>query len=55
MAAFGIIIGLNVNNFSHRFAMLLDYTRLSVRFVVRFFVIIVMGLIPVAIFMNPLW
>lgn len=55
MAAFGIVIGLNVNNFPHRFAMLLDYTRLSLRYVARFFVTIVMGLIPVALFMNPLW
>lgn len=55
MAAFGIVVGLNVNNFPHRFAMLLDYTRLSLKYVARFFVTIVMGLIPVALFMNPLW
>ena len=55
MAAFAILIGLNVNNFPHRFAMLLDYTRLSGKYVARFLLTIVVGVIPVAIFMNPLW
>ena len=55
MAAFGILMGLGVNNQAHKLAMLLGYTRVSFKYVARFLITIVLGLIPVAIFMNPLW
>ena len=55
MAAIGVIIGFSYNTKPHNFSRMLSYSRISLKFVARFFLTIVISLIPLAIFLNPLW
>ena len=55
MAAFGVILGFSWNSNPHNFARMLAFSRISLKFVARFFLTIVISVIPLAIFLNPLW
>ena len=55
MASFGFILGLSFNSKPYQLAQMLSYSRISLKFLGRFLLTIVITFIPLLIFMNPLW
>lgn len=55
MAGVGIVFSLILTKDPSIFVRPLAYSRLSLRFVARFIILIVFAAIPLAIFLNPLW
>ena len=55
MAAIGVIIGFSWNSKPHNFARMLAFSRISIKFVARFLLTLIISVIPLAIFLNPLW
>lgn len=55
MASFGTIIGLNCMKRPSNLAQMLSYSRLSLRFLGKIIITICLGVVPLAIFLNPLW
>lgn len=54
-AGFGVILGLNYMHKPYNLARLLSYSRLSIKFIVRLLLTIIVAAIPLIIFLNPLW
>jgi len=54
-AGFGALIGLNYLESPYNLHKVLGYTRLSFKFAGRLVLTIVMAVIPLAVFLNPLW
>lgn len=55
MAGFGILMGFSFTHKPFNMAKMLTYTRISLKYLLRFVLTIVISLIPLAIFMNPGW
>lgn len=55
MAGFGTIIGLSCMKKPFNLAKPLDYSRISLKFLAKFIITIIITVIPLIIFMNPLW
>lgn len=55
MCAFGTIIGLSCMKKPFNLAKPLDYSRISFKFLAKFIITIIITIIPLVIFMNPLW
>ncbi len=54
-AGFGVILGFSYMKKPYNLAKVLSYTRISIKFVAKLLITIVVGLIPLVIFLNPLW
>jgi len=54
-AGFGVILGFNYLKQPHNLAKILNYSRPSLKFIGKLIITIVIGLIPIVIFLNPLW
>jgi hypothetical protein len=54
-AGYGTIIGLNYLKQPYNLYKILGYTRISLKFAAKVFLTILIAVIPLAVFMNPLW
>lgn len=54
-AGFGVVLGLNYMQKPYNLARLLSYSRLSIKFIARLLLTIVVAAIPLVLFLNPLW
>lgn len=55
MAGFGLLVGLMFMNNPENLTKPLAYSRLSLKFVARILIMILLAAVPAAVFLNPLW
>lgn len=54
-AALGVVLGLSYMKRPYNLTKVLNYSRISIRFLARVIIMIIIGLVPIVIFLNPLW
>lgn len=55
MAGFGTLLGLNYIRHPTNLTKMLHYSRMSLKFIGKFILTLIITLIPLVVFMNPLW
>jgi hypothetical protein len=55
MAALGALTAFNFMKWPYNLTKMLNYSRISFKYLAKFLITILISLIPIAIFLNPFW